>query len=105
MQHAALTGLQLVMPDGSRNDLNFGSPALFTDRGEYQSLGIELDHMDYTLRISMRVNKVDATVYKSCMGVHKETGEPHEFIFMPRFQDDIDNNYRHHRLLKGLTHG
>ncbi|ARV77385.1 hypothetical protein FDI21_gp326 [Pseudomonas phage Noxifer] len=88
---ASLSGVQLVMPDGSRNDLNFGSPAMFSDRGDHLTLGIELDHMDYTLRISMRVDKADATVDQSCIGKHKETGEERPFKFMPRFQANINN--------------
>lgn len=94
---ASLSGVQLVMPDGTRHDLNFGSPAMFSDQGDHLTLGIEIEHMDYTLRISMCVNKADASVSQRCIGKHKETGEERPFKFMPHFQANINNlNRRDH---------
>lgn len=86
-----LEGLQLVMPDGRRNDINFSMGAPLTDRGDHYDLAIELDHLEYTLRVQIRVLKKDGTVEKKCIGIHKETGAEVEFMFMPLFAARVTN--------------
>jgi len=86
-----LKGFQLVMPDGRRHDLNFDTPAPFKEKDGFSILSIELEHLEWDLRVIVQISHLDGSVAKECVGTHKETGAKHEFIFMPFFEGRVTN--------------